>query len=271
MWTKAECNIHSCWRPSAMLSWRSSRGSTDPPLVACLLSRSGCNPGIVPGAGAYRAAGSAGASGGGGRRRVLAPLASDVRGRRARPAPVARGRRAGRVVRPRDLSVHPRPAHVSRDSPVARGVSAAEDAARRAPVRRSGACAPAPVWPRLPRGPAVRPAVVGCAKSRLVGGEYGKVGAERGSSAVLTDEGTRVGDGTPDAAWGQTGLRVARGTLSIGRRRSSSCSRAPVAFAFQSRSGSAITRRRRCGTLTTPTRYRWRCGTIRGSCGLTQD
>ena len=90
--------------------------------MACLLSRSGGNPGIVSGAGAYRAAGSAGASSGGGRRRVLAPLASDVRGRRARPAPVARS------------------------------VSAAEDGARRAPVRRSGACAPAPVWPRLPRG-----------------------------------------------------------------------------------------------------------------------
>ena len=192
-----------------MLSCRSSCGSTDPPLVACLLSRSGRNPGIVPGAGADRAAGSAGASGGGGRRRVLAPLASDVRRRRARPAPVARARRAGRVVRPRDLSVHPRPAHISRDSSVARSVSEAEDAARRAPVRRSGACAPAPVWPCLPRGAAVQPDVGGLREVAVGGGaRQGRCRAWLvGGAHVRGDKG---GDGAADAAWGQTGLRVAR-------------------------------------------------------------
>ena len=46
---------------------------------------------------------------------------------------------------------------------------------------------------------------VGCAKSRLVG-EHGRVGAKRGSSAVLTYEGTRVG---------RTVLRTRRGVRPV--------------------------------------------------------
>ncbi len=103
---------------------------------------------------------------------------------------------------------------------------------------------------------------VGCAKSRLVGS------TARSVSSVARRRCSR----TRGQGWGRCSGRgvgsdrstCRQGTLSIGRRRSSSCSRAPVAFAFQSRSGSPITRRRRCGALTTPTRYRWRCGTIRG-------
>ena len=166
-----------------MLPCRSSRGSTEPPRVACLLSRSGCNPGIVPGAGAYRAAGSAGTSSGGGRRRVLTPLASDVRGRRARRLPslevVELAEWYGRATFPyipglltfreippllevfRRLRMQP-------DALLFDGHGLAH------PRRFGLACHGGLLFDRPS---------VGCAKSRLVG-EHGKVGAERGSSAV---------------------------------------------------------------------------------------